>query len=118
MLIGYEVGAENAAAALASGDLTNHGIAVNGSLSRTLVEASCISDAGDQPVTVAVGGATLFTIHCVAYGSYSTSTTDGTTGYIAASSMLSTAVNSGARMDLSGSANGTTKDIKLMGWAQ
>ena len=112
-IIAYEVGAESAAAAFTTADLTAHAIHVNDANAKTLVEASCISDAGSQQVTVKVGSTTLFSITCVAPGSYSRSTTDGSAGYIIAASMGSTAVSSGAQLDLSGTANGTTKDVKL-----
>ena len=64
-------------------------------------------------MTVKIGGTTLFTITCVAPGSYSASTTDGSTGYIIAASMGSTAVGAHTQLDLSGTANTTTKDVKL-----
>jgi hypothetical protein len=110
---GYEVGAENAAAALVTADLTNHAFIVNDANAKTLVEASCISDAGDQEVTVKISSTTLFSIHCVGPGTYSASTTDGSTGYIIAASMSSTAVGVHTQLDLSGTANTTTKDVKL-----
>ena len=111
-VIGYEAGSENGSV-LATADLTGHAITVNDANAKTLVEASCISDAGDQTVTVKIGATTLFSIHCVAPGSYSASTTNGTTGYIIAASMGSTAVGAHAQLDLSGTANSTTKDVKL-----
>ena len=111
-VIGYEVGAENGSA-LATADLTSHAFAINDANSKTVVEANCISDAGDQPVTVKIGSTTLFTIHCVAPGTYNTGTTDGTTGYIIGGSMGSTAVGAHSQLDLSGTANSTTKDVKL-----
>jgi hypothetical protein len=114
---GYEVGSENASAAFATADLTNHSILINDSNAKTLTEASCITDAGSQTVTVKIGSTTLFSITCVAFGSYSRSTTDGSTGYIIAASMGSTALTAGAQVDLSGTANGTTKDIKLHAWS-
>jgi hypothetical protein len=109
----YEVGAENGSSPLVTADLTGHAFIVNGANAKTLTEASCVSDAGDQPVTVKIGATTLFTIHCVAAGSYNASTTDGTTGYISAAGMASTTVGAHAMLDLSGTANTTTKDIKL-----
>jgi hypothetical protein len=110
---GYEVGSENASAAFATGDLSAHGFAINDGNAKTLTEASCVSDAGSQSVTVKIGGTTLFTITCVPAASYSRSTTNGSTGYAVAASMGSTAVGAGAQLDLSGTANVTTKDIKL-----
>lgn len=110
---GYEVGAENAAAALATADLTNHGFAINSASAKTLTEASCISDAGDQTVVVKVGATTKLTIHCVAPASYSRATVDGSTGYLDAAHITDTAIAAGAMLDLSGTANGTTKDVKL-----
>ena len=112
-VIAYEVGAENATAALVTADFTSHAIGVNDGNAKTLTEASCISDAGSQSVTVKVGATTLFSITCAAPGAYSRGTTDGSTGYIVAASMGSTAVAAGAQLDLSGTANGTTKDVKL-----
>jgi hypothetical protein len=109
----YEVGTEDASATLTTADLTNHAFLINDANAKTLTEASCVSDAGSQAVTVKTGSTSLFTITCVAPGSYSRSTTDGTSGYILASSMSSTAVSAGALLDLSGAANATTKDIKL-----
>lgn len=114
VLVGaYEVGAQNASAAFVTADLTNNYFVINNGAAKTLVEASCISDSGTQAVTVKIGGTTLFSISCVASGSYSTGTTNGTTGYIIAASMGSTAVAAHTQLDLSGTANGTTKDIKL-----
>ena len=110
---GYEVGSENATSPLASGDLTSHSIVVNNTTAKTLTEASCVSDNGAQTVTVSMRGNALFTITCVAFGSYSVSPADGSAGYILASSMVSTSVPANAQIDLSGTANGTTKDIKL-----
>ena len=112
-VIGYEVGTENASAALVTGDLTSHAIGLNDGNAKTLTEASCISDAGSQAVTVKIGSTTLFSITCVAPGTYSRSTTDGSAGYIVAASMGSAAVGAGAQLDLSGTANTTTKDVKL-----
>jgi hypothetical protein len=109
----YEVGSENASSAFATADLTAHGFKINDVNPKTLTEASCISDAGSQAVTVKIGATTLFSITCVAPGSYSASTTDGSTGYIIAASMGSTAIAAHAMLDLSGTANGTTKDVKL-----
>jgi hypothetical protein len=112
-IAGYEVGAEDAAAALTTTNLTNHAIKVNDAYAKTLTEASCISDVGDQTVTVKIAATTMFTIHCVAPGTYSIGTTDGTTGYIIAASMGSTAVGAHTQLDLSGTANATTKNVKL-----
>jgi hypothetical protein len=110
---GYEVGGENAAAALVTADLTNHAFAVNDASAKVLTEASCVSDAGDQTVVVKVSSTTKLTIHCVAPASYSRSTTDGTTGYLNAAHITDTAIAVGAMLDLSGTANTTTKDLKL-----
>lgn len=110
---GYEVGAEDAASALTTADLTNHAFSVNDGNPKTLTEASCISDAGSQVVTVKIGTATLFSITCVPPASYSRGTTNGSTGFINAAGMSSTAVAAGSVLDLSGTANTTTKDIKL-----
>ena len=111
-VIAYEVGTEDGDA-LTTTNLTNHAIEVNDANAKTLVEASCISDAGSQAVTVNIGGTTLFSITCVGPGTYSASTTNGSTGYIIAASMGSTAVGAHTQLDLSGTANTTTKDVKL-----
>jgi hypothetical protein len=110
-VLSYEVGAENATAAFVTADLTNHAAAVNDSNAKTLVEATCISDAGSQNVTAKIGGTTLFTITCVAPGSVSG--TGGSAGFIVAGSMTNTAIAANSQVDLSGTANGTTKDVKL-----
>jgi hypothetical protein len=109
----YEVGAEDSSSALTTTNLTNHAFLINDANAKTLTEASCISDAGSQAVTVKIGSTTLFTINCVAPASYSRGTTNGTTGFINAAGMGSTAVTAGAMLDSSGTANTTTKDIKL-----
>ena len=110
---GYEVGSENAIQPLATGDLTSHSVLINNSVPKSLTEASCVSDSGSQTVTASISGNALFTITCVAFGSYSVSPANGSAGYILASSMSSTSVPANAQIDLSGTANGTTKDIKL-----
>lgn len=114
---GYEVGSEDASAALTTTNLTNHAFAVNDANAKTLTAAYCISNADDQAVTVKIGTTTLFTVHCVAPATFTSATTDGTTGYIVAASMGSTAVAAHAMLDLSGTANTTTKDVKLHVWA-
>jgi hypothetical protein len=49
----------------------------------------------------------------VAFGSYSAATVDGTTGFLDQAHITVTAVGAHAQLDLSGTANGTTKDVKL-----
>ena len=121
-LIGYEAGSENAATALGTADLNNHSIVINDNTTKTLTEASCITDTGSQTVSVKIRTTFLFTITCVPYTSYSRTSTDGTTGYIIAANMVSAGgtliVPAGAQLDLSGTSNTTTKDLKLTGWAQ
>jgi hypothetical protein len=117
-LVGYEAGAENASAALVTGDLTAHSIFVNDTATKAITEASCVTDAGSQTVVVKIGATTMFSIVCTPYGTYSRTTTDGTTGYMIATSMTNTAIAAGAQFDLSGTANSTTKDIKLHIWGQ
>lgn len=113
---GYEVGSENASSALATGDLTSHSFIINDANPKTLSEASCVADAGSQTVTVSISGTAAFTITCVPFSSYSASATDGSSGYITAASMSTTTITGHARLDLSATANGTTKDIKLHLW--
>jgi len=110
---GFMVGAENAAAALATADLTNHAFIINDANAKTMTEASCVSDAGSQAVTVKIGSTTEFSITCVAPVSYSRSTTDGSTGYIVAASMTTPGIAAGAMLDLSGTANTTTKSVVI-----
>lgn len=109
----YEVGQQNAPTPLSTTNITSASFAVNSLNATNLTEASCVSDTGDQQVTVKIASTTLFTIHCVPFGSYNPSTTNGTTGYIIAASMSSTAVAAHAQLDLSGTANGTTNDLKI-----
>lgn len=110
---GYEVGSEHAAAPLSNSDLMNHAFFINDGFPKTLTQAHCISDAGSQAVTVAIGGTAIFSITCVPPATYSQAVTDGTTGYLLAASMTSTAVAAGAVLDMTGTANGTTRDVKL-----
>ncbi len=116
-VIGYEIGAEDAASPLATADLTAHSLWINDANAKTLTEASCISDAGSQVVTLKTGTTTVFTITCVAYGSYSAATADGSTGYINTANMSSSGVGAHVQLDLSGVANGSTKDVKLRVYA-
>jgi len=113
----YEVGTENAGAAFATGDLTNHAIAINDGNTKTLTEATCLADAdgaSGQQITLTInGGATLFAITCRDSAHFSVGTSDGSTGYIVAGSMTTSSLTSHQRVDMSGTANGTTKDIKL-----
>lgn len=115
---GFWLGADDAAAALTTTNLTNPSFFISDSTLHTLSEASCVSDAGDQTIVIKIGATTYITMHCVAPGSYSTATTDGTTGYIIAASMTTTAIAAHARLDLSGTANATTKAIKLFIYGQ
>jgi hypothetical protein len=107
---GFIVGAENAAP-LATADLTNHAFVINDANAKTITEASCVSNVSSQAITVKIGSTTLFSVSCVPPASYSRSTTDGATGYIVAASMSNTAVAAGAMLDLSGTANTTTKSV-------
>lgn len=110
---GYEIGSENASTAIATPDLTSHSFLINDGAPKTLTEVSCVTDAGSQRVTVKTGTTTLFTITCVAFGSYTAAVTDGTAGYLNAAAMDSTAISAHAQLDLSGTANGATKNLKL-----
>ena len=110
---GYEIGSENASTALVTADLTSHSFVINNAVPKTLTEASCTTDAGSQSITVAIGATPLFTITCVAFNAFNAAVTDGTAGYINASSMTSTAIAAHAQVDLSGNANGLTKNLKL-----
>lgn len=113
--IHYEVGAEEGGLLITT-NLTSHSITSNSSIARTLIEATCFANAGTQSITVKIASTVMFTMNCVAAPNFGT--TDGTTGYIIAASMTNTAVSAHAQLDLSGTANGTTADIKLTGAAQ
>ena len=116
-VLGYEVMGSGTAGVLQAADFTgSFAAAINNADAKTLTEASCISDTGDQTIVVSVGGSARFTIHCVVAGSYSRSTTDGSTGYIIAASMTNTAVAAGAVLDVTGTANGSTKDLKVFAY--
>jgi hypothetical protein len=110
---GYEIGSENASSPIATADLTSHSFVINTGAPKKLTEASCTTDAGSQTVTVKIGVTTLFSITCVPFSGYSASVSDGTTGYLSASSMNSTEVAAHAQLDLSGTANGATRNLKL-----
>jgi len=110
---GLALGDEDpASSVLTTAKYTNHGFIISAGAT-TLTEASCISDTGDQTVLVKIGATTMFSIHCVAPGSYSAATTTGTTGYMNAAAMTNTAVGAHAMLDLSGTTNSTTKGIVL-----
>ena len=115
---GYKAIGTGGSGVLVDADITAVGFYINDAVAKTLVEASCVSDAGDQTVTVKIGATTLFAIHCLAAASYSRSTTNGTTGYIIAASMTNTAVAAGALLDLSGTANTTTKNVTIHLWGK
>jgi hypothetical protein len=113
-IAGYEVGTENGIA-LVTGDLTSHGILNNDLNTKTLTEIMCLSDAGSQTVLVKInGGANVMTMVCVNPINYGT--TDGTTGYAVAGNMTTSTITSHQQLDLSGTANTTTKNIKLQIW--
>ncbi len=109
----YEVGSENASTPFTTADLTSHAFSINDSSVKIVKEASCISDSGDQIVTIKIGATIVFSIHCVTTGVYDPNITDGSTGYVEGSYILSNTVVAHAQLDLSGTANGITKDIKL-----
>lgn len=103
---------------LLTADLTLNGFFINDTNARTMTEASCLSDTGSQTITVKIGATTAFAITCVVPGSYSASTTDGTTGYMSAANMTNTAIASHIALNQSGTANGSTHNVWLHVWAQ
>lgn len=117
-ILGYDLVGTGTAGVLQAADFTAaFAVSVNDGNAKTLTEASCISDTGSQTITVSVGGSTRFTMTCVVKASYSRATTDGSTGYIIAASMTNTAVVAGAVLDITGTANGSTKDCKVFAYA-
>lgn len=111
---GYEVGSETTSAvALVTADLTSHGFVINSGNSATLLEASCWVDSASstQAVTVKSGSTTMFTITCS--NSINYSTTNGSAGYIAKASMTNSTLAAHTPLDLSGTANAASKDLKL-----
>ncbi len=116
-ILGDELPGTGTAGVLQAADFTAaFAASINDANAKTLTEASCISDTGSQTIVVSVGGSARFTITCVVAGSYSRSTTDGSTGYISAASMTNTAVAAGAVLDITGTANGSTKDLKVFAY--
>jgi hypothetical protein len=103
---------------LVNADLTWTGFVVNDALPKTLTEASCWSDTGSQTITVTAGATTAFTITCVPSGSYSRTTTNGTTGFINAAAMANAGLGAGVALNQAGTANGTTHSVHLHVWGK
>lgn len=109
-IAGYEVGSQNASAvALVTSDLTSTHFAENLPVATTITRATCwADDSAGQLVTVKVGATAKFTITCTS----AQSGTDGSAG-IRTTGFADAALAASDALDLSGTANTTTKDIKL-----
>lgn len=96
--------------ALTTAQLTDLDIYVNLAPAATIKAAWCSTDSGSQTITLKNGATTMFsTLSCIA--SPTTGTTNGSTGYL--TSFTSTAMAQFSRINLSATANGTTKRISL-----
>lgn len=96
--------------ALTTAQLTQADLYVNMAPAATLKAAWCSTDSGSQTITLKNGATTMFsTLTCVA--APTTGTTNGSTGYL--TSFTSAAMAQFSRINLSATANGTTKRISL-----
>jgi hypothetical protein len=108
---------------LVDADLTWTGFFVNDATPKTMTEANCYSDTGNQTITVSVGALTAFTLTCVPKASYVADGL-GTHGHIDLVHMTNATIASnqaaGGNFDLSqsGTANGSTHSVQLTVFAQ
>jgi hypothetical protein len=109
---GYEI---FSSVPLLTSDLTVYSFFINDSIPKLVTEATCTTDTGTQPITVSVNASTIFTMNCYPHASFSCAATDGSTGCAQSQVMVNT-VAAHDQWDLTGTANGTTKYIRLQFW--
>ncbi len=116
-VLGYELPGTGTAGVLQAADFTAaFAAAINNADAKTLTEASCISDTGSQTITVSVGGVTRFTITCVSAAAYAArTTTDGSEGF-RSTGFANAAIAANAVLNVTGTANGTTTDLKVFAY--